>query len=196
MLLLMHFGLIMVVDFTDLSLGMIMIHFFTVRSSVDSRKAGHGGTDILFTTARADCATGRSASFSPRIERHDIRFAPLGGETFAATIPQTLAAKLPDSWSSPRPTVSLIFRARAVHRIASKLGGIWQLIAVTSRVMPTAVLDLGYDFVHDSVSVIRPAETGVSDSAAAAARPICGLTRHSPSPASSRTCRFAISIPA
>jgi predicted DCC family thiol-disulfide oxidoreductase YuxK len=146
-LLLMHFGLILVVDFTDLSLGMIMIHFFTFDPAwIPARPAA--GTDVLFYDGSCGLCH-RAVRFILGEDRSGtaFRFAPLGGETFAATIPQSLAAKLPDSLVVATTDRQFLIRAQAVRSIASKLGGIWRLVAVMSCIIPIAVLDLGYDFI-------------------------------------------------
>jgi predicted DCC family thiol-disulfide oxidoreductase YuxK len=146
-LLLMHFGLIMVVDFTDLSLGMIMIHFFTFDPAWIPAKPPVG-TDVLFYDGSCGLCH-RAVRFILAEDRSGtaFRFAPLGGETFAATIPQTEAAKLPDSLVVATTDGQVLIRARAVRNIASKLGGIWRLIAAASLLIPTSVLDAGYDVI-------------------------------------------------
>jgi predicted DCC family thiol-disulfide oxidoreductase YuxK len=146
-LLLMHCGLIMVVDFTDLSLGMIMIHLFTFDPAwIPAQPAT--GTDVLFFDGSCGlCHRAVRFILAEDRSRMAFRFAPLGGETFAATIPQSDAAKLPDSLVVATTDGRLVFRARAVRRIARKLGGIWRLIAITSSIIPTVVLDFGYNLI-------------------------------------------------
>ena len=123
-LLLMHFGLIMVVDFTDLSLGMIMIHFFTFDPAWIPAKPA-AGTDILFYDGSCGLCH-RAVRFILAEDRSGtaFRFAPLGGETFASDDSANEKPRsCPTAWSSPRLTADCSCALGPCASIAGKLGG-------------------------------------------------------------------------
>ena len=85
-------------------------------------------------------------------EAHRLRFAPLGGPTFA----QQLAGgtrepidpeDLPDSIVLVLEDGRLLTRSAAALEIASRLGGFWRGLALLGDALPAAPLDGLYDFV-------------------------------------------------
>ena len=74
-----------------------------------------------------------------------FRFAPLGGETFRAAVPNP--ADLPDSLVLLTDDGRLLTRARAVLHAGRRLGGLWRAMAGIAGVLPTALLDRLYDAV-------------------------------------------------
>ncbi|MGJ8655989.1 MAG: DCC1-like thiol-disulfide oxidoreductase family protein [Akkermansiaceae bacterium] len=88
LMLLIHLGIMTTVDFTDLSLGMVMVHLFTFqRNWLPSRKSIGEMPHILFIDG--DCAfCQKSAQILTSIDSHQaIYFSTLTGET-SAIIPK------------------------------------------------------------------------------------------------------------
>lgn len=142
----MHLGLIALIDFADLSLGMVMLHLFTFDPAwvppVNAR-----ATETVFYDGQ--CGLCHSAVRFLLAEDHTpggaFRFAPLGGETFRVAIPK--ASDLPDSLVLLTDDGRILTRSRAALQVARRLGGLWWVIAWLVGLLPTALLDRGYDAV-------------------------------------------------
>ncbi|MGH7169105.1 MAG: DCC1-like thiol-disulfide oxidoreductase family protein [Gemmataceae bacterium] len=146
MMLLMHLSLILLIDFADLSLGMVMIHLFTwdpgwVRPLPGSTERlfydGHCG--LCQRSVRlilAEDATGAA-----------FRFAPLQGETFAALLSETERAALPLSLVVRTEKGTLLTRSAGVLHIMRRLGGVWRLLAGVLVLLPPALRDRLYNGV-------------------------------------------------
>lgn len=76
-----------------------------------------------------------------------LRFAPLGGETFAALVAPEVQASLPDSLVLQAEDGRLYVRSTAVLRAMRELGGGWALLARAGALVPAAVRDAAYDCV-------------------------------------------------
>jgi predicted DCC family thiol-disulfide oxidoreductase YuxK len=142
----MHVGLFAVVDFADLTLGMLLLHAFTFDPAwlapreADRRAVvfydGHCGLCHRFVRfVLAEDAAG------------DVKFAPLEGSTFAASVPADRRAALPDSVVVKTADGRILVRSAAVQHVMRGLGGAWRALAIASRVVPRALLDFAYDRV-------------------------------------------------
>ena len=89
---------------------------------------------VLFVLARD--ASGRA-----------FRFAPLGGATFQAQVPEADRAGLPDSIVIRTEEGALLVRSAAVLHILRRLGGSWRVMAAIGGVVPRVLSDALYDFV-------------------------------------------------
>jgi predicted DCC family thiol-disulfide oxidoreductase YuxK len=76
-----------------------------------------------------------------------FRFAPLASERFERDLSAEQRAALPDSLVLMLPDGALRVRSQAVREIGERLGGLWRLLALASRVVPTRWLDALYDAV-------------------------------------------------
>jgi predicted DCC family thiol-disulfide oxidoreductase YuxK len=76
-----------------------------------------------------------------------FRFAPLGGETFAALVPPEARGRLPDSLVLVDENGGLYVRSTAVLRALRELGGGWALLARAGALIPADVRDAVYDGV-------------------------------------------------
>lgn len=145
-LLSMHLSLMLVIDFVDLSLGMVMLHLFTfdprwvrpLRAAAGDTLLYDGSCGLCHRAVRFVLAEDRAAAF---------RFAPLGGETFRNAVPASSRTELPDSLVIATADGLLITRTSGVRYIMQRLGGVWRCLALASRLVPTAFLDRAYDLV-------------------------------------------------
>lgn len=76
-----------------------------------------------------------------------FRFAPLGGPTFAALVPQAARERLPDSLVVLTVSGELRLRSDAVLFIGDRLGGLWRILARSAGLIPQRLRDDWYDFV-------------------------------------------------
>ncbi len=146
MALAMHLGLIALIDFADLSLGMVMLHLFTfdpawvpaVKPSTTETLFYDGQCGLCHNAVRFLLAEDRAPGGA-------FRFAPLGGETFQATVSRP--ADLPDSLALVTDDGRVLTRSRAVLHLGRRLGGLWRVIAGLVGLLPIALLDRAYDAV-------------------------------------------------
>ena len=145
-LLAMHLSLMLVIDFADLSLGMVVLHLFTFDPRW-VRPLQAGSKDTVFYDGSCGLCH-RAVRFVLAEDREDsFRFAPLGGETFEQAVPQSARSGLPDSLLIATADGRLLTRARGVRHLLERLGGYWRCLAWVSRVVPAALLDFAYDRV-------------------------------------------------
>jgi predicted DCC family thiol-disulfide oxidoreductase YuxK len=146
-MLLMHLGLLTMLDFGDLTVGMLMIQAFTfdpawIRPRPETGTATlfyDGGCGLCHRAVRFVLAEDRSGAA--------FRFAPLGGATFEASVPATSRGDLPDSIVVREADGTLRVRSEAVLAIGRRLGGLWRLAATVVGVLPSRLLDALYDGV-------------------------------------------------
>ena len=71
-------------------------------------------------------------------------FAPLQGDTFAATVPEAERAKLPDSMVIRTADGRLLVRSAAALHVLETIGGGWRVLAGLLRMVPRPLLDAAY----------------------------------------------------
>ena len=144
----MHLSLMTLIDFADLSAGMVMLHFFTFDPAwVKGKEEGRAAT-IFYDGGCGLCHRFVRFALSEDREGKYFRFAPLEGNTFAALRKATTRPEMLDDVDSivlSLPDGTLLVRAAAVLEIGRKLGGIWRVAAATAGVLPLRLLGTGYD---------------------------------------------------
>ncbi len=141
-MLLAHVGIALLIDFADLSLGMLLLHAFTfdprwlpARSSAPLTLFYDGECGLCQRTVRFVLSEDRERRFT---------FAPLGGERFEA---QVGAAELPDSVVVRTEDGRLLTRSSAVCCVLAELGGLWRALGALLSVVPERLRDALYDAV-------------------------------------------------
>lgn len=146
-LLAMHLGLITLVDFADLSLGMVMIHLFTFDPRwVPASDAGKVET-LFYDGSCGLCHRAVRFVLSEDPQGHAFRFAPLHGVQFAATLTPAQRDELPDSLVIRTFDGRVLSRSDAVLHLMKRLGGIWRVLAWAGAVVPRRGRDAAYDHV-------------------------------------------------
>lgn len=89
----------------------------------------------------------RSVRFLLQEDRGGLtfRYAPLQGRSFAAAVPESQRAGLPDSIVLREPGGALLARSAAALRIGAALGGLWRPLAALARLVPPPLRDAVYD---------------------------------------------------
>lgn len=133
-LVLMHIGIIAVVDFADLSLGMLMIHLFTF----DPAWLKPRGTAPVVVRFDGECLMcSRTIRFVAAEDRAGlIRFKALDVEGDEA--PDTMLVETGDR---------TLDRSDGVLAILSALGGHWRALAMAGRLIPRPLRDALYGFI-------------------------------------------------
>jgi predicted DCC family thiol-disulfide oxidoreductase YuxK len=143
----MHLGLVVVIDFADLSLGMVMLHLFTFDPAwVRPRRAGV--TEMIFYDGHCGLCH-RAVRFLLAEDRvgDTFRFAPLGSDAFLAVVPEPARTQLPDSLVLRTSEGELLTRSAAVLHAMRRLGGAWRVLAAAVSVLPASLRDWLYDGV-------------------------------------------------
>lgn len=80
-----------------------------------------------------------------------LRYAPLGGATFARRIPQADRRDLPDSMVLLTADGRVLVRSAATLHLARRLGNPWRLLGAAASIAPAPLLD----FLYDAVARLR-----------------------------------------
>ena len=126
---------------------MIMLHLFTFDPGW-IRPAGRGVTETVFYDGGCGlCHRAVRFILAEDLAGDRFRFSPLGGETFAAAVPERERRTIPDSLVVQAADGRLLTRSEGVRHIMGGLGGLWRLAAIASAAVPGAVLNRLYDFI-------------------------------------------------
>jgi predicted DCC family thiol-disulfide oxidoreductase YuxK len=148
----MHLGLLVLIDFADLTLGMIVLHGFTLDPAWIDRRRRAGAEDDPPARVYFDGACGLCHGFVRFLVAEDrtgqkLRFAPLGGATFTARVSEDIGSARPDSIVVETPDGAMLTRADAVLYAIERLGGLWRVLACIAALVPRASRDRIYTIV-------------------------------------------------
>lgn len=146
-MLMMHLGLFALVDFVDLTAGMVILHFFTFDPAWVSPLMATKADELFYDGHCGLCHRTVRFVLAENSGNNAIRFAPLQGETFQALVPAEKRAGLPDSVVICTADGSLLARSDAVIHLLQRLGGGWRILAAILAVIPRVVRDAAYDFI-------------------------------------------------
>ncbi|MCE9590256.1 MAG: DCC1-like thiol-disulfide oxidoreductase family protein [Planctomycetes bacterium] len=143
----MHLSLMLLIDFTDLSLGMVMLHLFTFNPAwVAPAAAGtvdrvfyDGHCGLCHRAVRFMLAEGRGGKA--------FVFTPLQSERLQQVLSEEQRRGLPDSIVVLTADGRLHTRSTAVIHAMGRMGGVWRILGGALRLVPRAVRDAGYDAV-------------------------------------------------
>ena len=141
----LHLSLIGLIDFADLSLGMVMLHLFTFDPAWVPRRSP-GAVETLFYDGT--CGLCHRAVRFVLAEDPDgaaFRFAPLQGDAFLAQVPDAERARLPDSLVLVTADGRVLTRSAAMRHLLASLGGIWRVLAAVVQIVPARLQDALYD---------------------------------------------------
>lgn len=142
-MMLMHLGILCIVDFADLTIGMLMIHVFTLEERWLKPNTDRSG--ILFF----DGVCGLCNSFVDLLFAEDrrgvLRVTPLQGATAQERLPAELRGSNLTTVVYQRNGRTWT-RSGAALRVLGDLGGIWKLARLLV-VVPAPLRNVAYDFV-------------------------------------------------
>jgi predicted DCC family thiol-disulfide oxidoreductase YuxK len=156
-LLSMHLALMMVVDFADLSFGMVMLHLFTFNPAwIPSLRAVK--TEMVFYDGHCGLCH-RVIRFLLAEDQNGerFRFASLESAAFRAAVPEAMRVTLPDSVIVMTATGQVLVRSQAVVYMLQRLGGLWRCLGVVLTVIPLWVRDRAYDGIARLRHLLFPA---------------------------------------
>ena len=156
-MLLMHCGLVALVQFADLSFGMIVLHLFTFNPAWLSARKGEqvqwlfydGECGLCHRWVKLCLAEDALAVF---------HFSPNQGEKITEVLTKQQRDHLPDSIVVVTDADVLLTKSSAVLFILQQLGGVWRIVSWGGRAIPRIVRDFFYDFVASVRHKIFPKE--------------------------------------
>ena len=142
----LHLSLIALIDFADLSLGMVMLHLFTFDPAWVPRRSP-GAVETLFYDGTCGLCH-RAVRFVLAEDRTARRSASRRsqGDAFRAQVPEAERARLPDSLvlvDGGRPGADALGRACAISSRGSAGSG--ASLAAVGRIVPAPLQDALYD---------------------------------------------------
>ncbi len=150
LMLLMHVSLIVLIDFADLSLGMVMVHLFTFDPAW--MRAVPGKDERIFYDGHCGlCHRSVRLILAEDLNGNAFRFAPLQGATFTSVLSEKERATLPLSMVVQTETGELLTRSAGILHILRRLGGVWRLLAGVLSLLPFS----RRDWVYDEIARLR-----------------------------------------
>lgn len=142
----LHLGLLVLVNFSDLTIGMLMLHFFTFDPAwIPSPKPV--GQPIFYDGHCGLCHGLVRFVLSEDQSAHPFSFAPLQGEQIKRSIADGVRSQLPDSVVVVEENNNVLTRSTAVIYVMKRLGGLWLFGATLLSLVPRTLRDLAYDAV-------------------------------------------------
>jgi len=142
----LHMGLLVLVNFSDLTIGMLILHFFTFDPGwVPSPKPV--GQPIFYDGHCGLCHGLVRFVLSEDQSARPFSFAPLQGEEIKRSMRDSVRAGLPDSVVVVDENRNVLTRSTAVIYVLKRLGGLWFFSGTLFSLVPRALRDVAYDAV-------------------------------------------------
>ena len=139
-----QFGFLFLLNFADLTTGMLLFHLFTFNPSwIPARAFARG--EVLYYDGSCAMCHGFVRFLLAEERTGTLRYAPLQSAGFAASVPERVRASLPDSLVLRTTDGTLYLRSDAVVQVLSSMGGFWTALGMVLRLVPRPLRDLAYD---------------------------------------------------
>jgi len=143
----MHVSLMALIDFADLSFGMLCLHLFTFDPAWIPARRAAGATRVFYDGHCGLCHGFVRFVLAEDSTGETFRLSPLQGETVASVCSQRERAALPDSLVVVGRGEEPRVRSAAVLYVLDRLGGLWRVAAFAVRVVPSGLRDALYDLI-------------------------------------------------
>lgn len=145
-MLLVQFGFLLLLNFADLTVGMLLFHLFTFNPAwIGARR--FKPTEVLYYDGGCALCHGFTRFCLAEERTGTLRYAPLQGAHFRTNIPEAMRNGLPDSLILRTDDGTLHVRSEAVIRVMEAFGGLWTVAARLLRLVPRPLRDAGYNVV-------------------------------------------------
>lgn len=103
----------------------------------------------------------RSVQWVARHDREQFDFAPLGGPTFMAHVPEAVRRELPDTIVVVTESARALIRGQAARYVLQTMGGPWRALALLIGALPASLVDRGYDWFARHRHRVAPELCGI-----------------------------------
>jgi len=141
-MLFMHVALLCLINFADLTWGMIMVHFFTFDPSWVKPRPIVGNLSVFYDGSCGFCHSFVRFVLSENKGQAPFRFAPLDRRFSITSMPNSIVVEEQDR---------LLFKSEAVLRVLTSLGGVWKILALLLSFVPTNLSN----YIYDGIARIR-----------------------------------------
>lgn len=138
----MHLGILMIVDFADLTLGMLMIHWFTFDANWLKPKPEKSG--IVFFDGVCGMCNNVVNFLMSEDQGNSLQFAPLQGETAKQYLEEEYLTNM--STICFKQDDQIYQKSDAVLYAVASMGGMWKVVLVF-KLIPRIVRDSIYSFI-------------------------------------------------
>lgn len=145
-MLFVQFGFLFLLNFADLTIGMLLFHMITfdpawIRAKKFNERA------VLFYDGTCAMCHGFVRFLLAEERSGSLRFAPLQGATLRERVPEAERAELPDSLVLDAGDEKLRLRSDAVTFVLQRMGGLWTLLGWLLWMIPRPLRNFGYDAI-------------------------------------------------
>jgi predicted DCC family thiol-disulfide oxidoreductase YuxK len=145
-MLVIQFGFLFLLNFADLTGGMLLFHLLTFDPAwIRARDFRQG--EVLYYDGHCAMCHGCVRFLLAEERTGTLRFAPLQGGHFRASVPEKVRAGLPDSLILRTGDDNLLVRSSAVANVMGNLGGLWYLMSWLLHAVPRPLRDGAYDMI-------------------------------------------------
>lgn len=145
-MLVIQFGFLFLLNFADLTIGMLLFHLFTFNPKWIAARP-FIRNEVLYYDGHCALCHGFIRFLLAEENTGALRYAPLQGEHFTLSIPAAIQLKLPDSLVLQVEPGQWLVKSDAVIYVLRHIGGLWFLLSYLLAVFPRWVRDGGYDLV-------------------------------------------------
>jgi len=147
-MLLVQFGFIFLLNFPDLTFGMLLFHLFTFDPEWLPKKPS--GREVIFYDGHCGLCH-RVIRFVLAEDQHQhFRFAPLDSIFFKEQVPEGIRRALPDTFVVYTTDRQVLMRSDAVIHLLKSLGGLWLPTGLLLQLIPKPLRDRGYRLVGEN----------------------------------------------
>jgi len=143
-MLVIQFGFLFLLNFADLTAGMLLVHLFTFNPAWIPAKSFQRN-EVLYYDGNCAMCHGFVRLLLAEERTGTLRYAPLQGRHFRESVPESKRSGLPDSLILGTGDGVLQLRSAAVIQILERLGGLWTAAARLLRLVPRPLRDAAYD---------------------------------------------------
>lgn len=146
LMLMIQCGFLMLLNFADLTCGMLLIHLFTFDQNWFKAKPVTEKETLYYDGFCGLChGTVRFLLAEDTLERYS--YAPLQGELFERVKHDLALKNLPDSIVFITADRTVLTLSSAIIELLKGLGGLWMLVAWVLWVIPKPIRDFGYQVI-------------------------------------------------
>jgi predicted DCC family thiol-disulfide oxidoreductase YuxK len=145
-MLLIQFGFLFLLNFADLTVGMLLFHLFTFNPAW-IRARSFAAAEVLYYDGQCALCHGFVRFCLAEDRSETLKYAPLQGTHFRDNVPEDVRNGLPDSLILRTDDGTLHIRSDAVILVMMAFGGIWAALAWVLHVVPRPRRDAAYNLV-------------------------------------------------